>query len=97
MQHTYDTAKIRQTAALVKNVAQQVGDIAGTDLTRVIDALDSAFKGMAADELNQALTDLRKDIKNIAAGLEGIQKELRAFASRIDEADRRMADQIGKR
>lgn len=97
MQNTYDTAKIRQTAALVKGVAQRVDDIASQNLEKTIGTLEGSFKGMAADELNKALTDLRVDVNAIAAGLRDIQRELYAFASRIDEADRQAAEEISKR
>ena len=48
----------------------------------------------AAKALEEVLGDLKKDVKGMGNGLKAIQRELLAYAKRVDEADEKAAQLI---
>lgn len=90
----YDTAEIRLCARRIAAAASEVRELGQRDVRRVSENLGTGFKGLAADALNERLGVVGSDIVRISRGLDAVQRELLAFARRLDEADRKVAREI---
>ena len=97
MSHDIDTEAIRRAARKIGNIATSVQDLSTDDIPAIKRGLDGNFEGEAAQALDDVLGDLKKDVRSMGNGLKAIQKELLAYAKRVDEADEKAAQLIGSR
>ncbi|MGI6636215.1 MAG: WXG100 family type VII secretion target [Christensenellales bacterium] len=97
MSQHYDTAEIRMTARRVATAAGEVKELSTRDVKRIMNELDTGFKGMAADALKGRLTTVGDDIMRISRGLDAVSRDLMTFARNLDAADREVADHISRK
>lgn len=97
MAKEYDTAEIRMTARRVANVAQEVRELSIRNVKAVSEQLEGSFQGNAADALQARLRTVGSDILRISKGLDAVQRNLLSFARNLEEADRKIAEDLGKK
>ena len=95
MGYDIDTDEIRRAARKIGNIADSVQDLSTDDIPAIEHGLDGNFEGEAAKALEEVLADLKKDVKSLSSGLKAIQRELLAYAKRVDDADAKAAQLIG--
>lgn len=96
MSREYDTAEIRMAARRIGNVAAEVRELSTRNVSNISSKLESGFEGLTADALQKRLRTVGSDILKISKGLDAVQRDLLAFARRLEEADRQVANEIGK-
>lgn len=89
-----DTAKVRATARKVKSAASSVSELASQDVASMIRIVDGDLKGETAEALKEVLQELKSDISKIASALNTIQRTLNAYAEKVEEKDRELAETI---
>ena len=94
MSYDIDTEAIRRVARKIGSIATSVQDLSTDDIPTIERSLDGYFEGEAAKALEEVLGDLKKDVKGMGNGLKAIQRELLAYAKRVDEADEKAAQLI---
>ena len=94
MSYDIDTEAIRRVARRIGSIATSVQDLSTDDIPAIERSLDGNFEGEAAKALEEVLFDLKKDVKSMGNGLKSIQKDLLAYAKRVDEADEKAAQMI---
>ena len=97
MSYDIDTEAIRRVARKIGSIATSVQDISTDDIPAIERSLDGNFEGEAAKALEEVLGDLQRDVRGMGNGLKAIQKELLAYAKRVDEADEKAAQLISSR
>ena len=97
MSYDIDTEAIRRVARKIGSIAASVQDLSTDDIPAIERGLDGNFEGEAAQALEEVLGDLKKDVRGMGNGLKAIQKELLAYARRVDEADEKAAQLIASR
>ena len=97
MSYDIDTDAIRRVARKIGNIAASVQDLSSDDIPAIERSLDGNFEGEAANALEDVLADLKKDVKGMSNGLKAIQRELLAYAKRVDEADEKASQLIGSK
>lgn len=97
MAHDYDTAEIKMTARRIGAAAGEVRELSQRDVRNLLEQIEAGMQGMTADALKQRLNMVGSDILRISKGLDAVQRELLLFARRLEEADRKVADEIGRK
>lgn len=90
-----DTAKVRQAARSIRNVAAQVQELSRQNVRAMKNTVDSELVGSTADALMDMLTELGSDVEKIASALNSIQSLLFAYAEKQEAFDAAMAAKIG--
>lgn len=97
MSHGYDTAEIKLTARRIGAAAAEVRELSNRDVRSMLEQIDAGMKGMTAEALKQRLGVVGSDILRISKGLDTVQRELLVFARRLEEADRKVSQEIGRK
>ena len=90
----YDVQELRRAARQVNQAAQAIQGAGRDGVNRVKSGLAGSFRGDAADALDNELSSLQSDLLKLANGLAAIDKELRDYAQRLEQADRDAASFI---
>jgi uncharacterized protein YukE len=93
----YDVLELRQVANKMSSASEAVGGTGCNHIVRVQNSLAVSFRGEAADALNEELSSLRKDLRQLTDGLAAISGEIKAFARRLELADAELTDFIQKK
>ena len=88
MSEHYDTAGIRAYARQIKTVETELRGRTSSKMNQMNQMLFPQFKGMTAEETRIALEEARKRLNRVYADLEALSSAMRAFAARLDDADR---------
>jgi len=93
----YDVLELRQAANKISSASEAVEGTGRDHIVRVQNSLEGSFRGKAADALNEELSSLRSDLRQLANGLAAISGEIKAFARRLELADAELTDIIQKK
>lgn len=94
--YEYDTAAIRREARKLSRCADMIESSAISRLDKAEKRLDGNFIGSAADALDNSLERSRRELRALQSDISSVSGALDRFADALEEADRRMAQLMGK-
>lgn len=94
--YEYNTAAIRREARKLSRCADMIGSSALSRLDKADRRLDGNFVGAAADALDNSLKRSRRELQTLKDEINSVSGALDRFADALEEADRRMAQLMGK-
>lgn len=92
--YDYDSAAVRRAARKINSCAKTVKNDAAPKLKNVRGEVNSEFEGVAADALEDRLSDLYADVNAIAGGLTELSDALYDYAEALEETARRLKEEM---